>query len=81
MDHLLSQLYTLMSERYSGQLNYMPEYRECQRLRERLFAQLQGGMGADFTGKLQDVLADEALLELEAAFAWGLRLGLALGRV
>lgn len=73
MEDLCSDLYALMEERYSVRLNYLPPYREYRRLRETL--------GPDFAEKLGEALDDGARLEAEAAFAWGLRLGLALERL
>ena len=81
MENLCSDLYALMEERYSVRLNYLPPYREYRRLRERFFTQLRETLGPDFAEKLGKALDDGARLEAEAAFAWGLRLGLALERL
>ena len=81
MENLCSDLYTLMEERYSVRLNYLPPYREYRQLRKRFFTELEVRMGPDFAQKLGEALDDGARLEAEAAFAWGLRLGLALERL
>lgn len=41
-------------------------------------AQISQQMSRDFHDKLNDILTECAQLENEAAFLWGLRLGLAL---
>ena len=81
MDQLLSDLYALMDEKQGGALCADPAYRDCTRRHQRLLDRVEGAMGAEFAQKLWDAAGELHQLELEAAFAWGLRLGLALGRV
>ena len=81
METLIPDLYSLMLERCSNELNFCPEYREYRQLRKRFFTELEVRMGPDFAQKLGETLDDGARLEAEAAFAWGLRLGLALERL
>lgn len=78
MDHLLTDLFQLMEERYESQMIHTPEYTECKTLYNRHMARISQQISEDFHDKLSDTLAERSRLENEAAFLWGLRLGLAL---
>ena len=78
MNSLISDLFQLMEERYKSQLVKTPQYEECVRIYQRNLEKVQIHMGQDFHDKLGDAISELTQLELEAAFLWGLRLGLAL---
>ena len=81
MDHLISDLYTLMAEENSGALSADPAYQDCAHRYQRLMDQVSEALGAEFAEKLRDAAGELNQLELEASFAWGIKLGLALGRL
>ena len=81
MDQLLSDLYAIMDEKQGGALCADPAYRDCDRRYQRLPDRVEEAMGADCAQKLRDAGYELSRLELEASFALGLRLGLALSRV
>lgn len=78
MDTLLPDLFDLMSQRCGHELTHSQQYRDCTALRERHFSRVREAMGEEFCEKLSDIVAECAQLHTEAAFAWGLRLGLSL---
>ena len=75
---LLTDLSHMMEERYGAELLHTPEYENCKTIYSRHMAQISQQMSRDFHDKLNDILTECAQLENEAAFLWGLRLGLAL---
>lgn len=78
MNNLISGLYDLMEDRYGQDLLLRPDYQECQGVQRSLSAKLQAALGEEFCEKVNDITTEIAQMEREAAFTWGLRLGLAL---
>ena len=67
-----------MEDNYGRDLLHSPAYQACQEVQRKLFAQLQAALGEEFCDKVNGIATEMAQRELEAAFTWGLRLGLAL---
>lgn len=78
MNNLIPNLFQLMEERYEAEMIHTPEYEECFEIYRRNLEKVQIHMGDDFYDKLGDAICELTQLELDAAFTWGLRLGLAL---
>lgn len=78
MTELIRDLYDLMEDRYGQDLLHRSDYQACQEVQRSLFAKLQAALGEEFCEKVNDITTEMAQMELETAFTWGLRLGLAL---
>lgn len=78
MNDLLTNLFQLMEERYEPQMAHTPEYENCKAIYDRHMARISQQISEDFHDKLADILVERTQIETEAAFLWGLRLGLAL---
>lgn len=81
MDNLVTDLFQIMEERYEADLTQTPDYQDCRKRCNRLMEQIRRQMNSDFHDKLLDALGEQAQLETEAAFCWGLRLGLELHKL
>ena len=78
MNDLMSDLFQLMEEYYEAKMIHTPQYEEYFGIYRRNLEKVQIHMGQDFRDKLGDAISELMQLKLEAAFLWGLRLGLAL---
>ena len=81
MNPIISDLYELMEERCSSDLIHSPEYRNSQQALTQYLDQLQPLIGVTERKMLLNRFYQGTKPELEAAFAWGLKLGLALDRL
>lgn len=81
MDPLISHLYALIVEENSSTLNADPAYRDCAQRHQRLMDQVAEALGMEFAETLRDAAGELNQQELETSFAWGIRLGLTLGRL
>ena len=78
---ILNDLFNLMESRCERELVHTPEYQMRYREHEQMLSKVQQTMGETFRVKLDKTLLECTELDIQAAFAWGLRLGLALHNI